>query len=145
MTVDLSALNLADDLRDIEGSEEAGRWRLELPEPLEVWVSMVSAGAPGETFQARLAWTTYPTAPPSLKFRDPATGRLDLATAWPVVRGFRPATLDACVNWCTEGLALHPEWRTDPRYAWDPRGNALLKILRILQNELDEHFQGRAR
>ena len=106
---------------------------------------MSPAQAPGEVFQARLLWTVYPGQPPSLKFRDPATGRLDLPTAWPIVRGFRPQSLDACVNWCLEGFGLHPEWRTDPRYTWDSRGNVLLKVLRILQDELDHYFQGRHR
>ena len=104
---------------------------------------MSSAEVPQEAFQARLLWSLYPDEPPSLKFRDPETGRLDLPRAWPNARGFRPASLDACVNWCLEGMSLHPEWRRDPAYQWDPRGNVLLKVLRILQAELDEHFQGR--
>jgi hypothetical protein len=105
----------------------------------------MSPSGSAEVFQARLLWTEYPGQPPSLKFRDPATGRLDLPTAWPIVRGFRPASLDACVSWCAEGFNLHPEWRTDPKLRWVPHGNVLLKVLRILQGELDEFFQGRHR
>ena len=142
---DLSALNLADDFAQAVASEDAARWTLKKADPLEVWASMSPASAPGEVFQARLLWSTYPAQAPSLKFRDPATGRLDMPTAWPLVRGFRPQSLDACVNWCLEGFELHPEWKTDRRYAWDPRGNVLLKVLRILQDELDNHFQGRCR
>ncbi len=145
MSDDLSALNLADDLEKAVASEDASRWTLEKAGSLEVWASMSPASVPGEAFQARLLWRTYPGEAPSLKFRDPATGRLDMPAAWPLVRGFRPQNLDACVNWCLEGFGLHPEWRTDPRYAWDPRGNVLLKVLRILQDELDHHFQGRYR
>ncbi len=87
--------------------------------------------------------SVYPDQPPSLKFRDPATKRLDLPTAWPQVRGFRPNSLDACVSWCEEGFNLHPEWTNDLRLRWAARGNVLLKVLRILQGELDDHFQGR--
>ena len=111
--------------------------------PLEVFATVSPAGKAGEVFQARLLWDMYPDQPPSLKFRDPVTGRLDQPAAWPQVRGFRPASLDACVNWCAEGFIVHPEWRNDPKLRWDPRGNVLLKVLRILQDELDYYFQGR--
>lgn len=145
MPDEIAALNLGDDLREALACADAARWKLESPSPLEVWVSMSPASNPEEVFQARLLWTQYPESPPSLKFRDPATGRLDLPSAWPNVRGFRPTSLDACVNWCAEGFNLHPEWRSDPRLRWDSRGNVLLKVLRILQDELDNHFQGRFR
>jgi hypothetical protein len=145
VTDDLSALNLADDFDKAIASEDAARWTLKKEGPLEVLASISPAGAPEEVFQARLLWSVYPGQAPSLKFRDPETGRLDMPNAWPQVRGFRPQSLDACVNWCLEGFGLHPEWKTDLRYAWDPRGNILLKVLRILQEELDHHFQGRHR
>src|SRR5260370_42639156 len=63
--------------------------------------------------------------------------------AWPVVTGFRPTSLDACVNYSQEGFALHPEWRKDPNFAWNSTGNQLLWILRTLQDEPDNHYQGR--
>jgi hypothetical protein len=143
MNQTLSELNLREDFERVLTLPEASRWKLEMPAPLEVWATMYSAGAPDDLFQARLLWTIYPDRAPSLKFRDPATGRLDQPSAWPVLPGFRPSSLDACVNWCIEGLALHPEWASDVRYRWDSRGNVLLKVLRILQGELDEHFGGR--
>src|SRR5438128_2706345 len=127
----LSELNLREDFEKVLPLAEAARWVLENPTVDEVVVTIYPVSAPEEHFQARLLWQEYPDAPPSLKFRDPETRRLDLPGAWPVVRGFRPGTLDACVNWCAEGMALHPEWRTDPRYRWDNRGNVLLKVLRI--------------
>jgi hypothetical protein len=142
---ELSALNLAEDFEKVLACEDARRWKLEKPAPLEVFARMYAAGKPDEVFQARLLWVVYPDHPPSLRFRDPASGRLDMPSAWPQVRGFRPNSLDACVNWCVEGFALHPEWRADPKYRWDPRGNVLLKVLRILQSEVDDHFQGRFR
>jgi hypothetical protein len=139
----LSAMHLEEDLANAQACEDASRWKLEKAGPLEVFVSLSPNGHPNEVFQARLLWSIYPGEPPSLKFRDPATGRLDLATAWPQVRGFRPQSFDACVNWCSEGFALHPEWRSDPKLRWDPRHNALLKVVRTLQEELDDHYLGR--
>lgn len=140
---ELSRLNLQDDYAQVLGLQEAERWVLANPGPLEVWVTLYSAKDPLETFQARLLWSAYPSAPPSLKFRNPSTGRLDVSSAWPRVRGFRPQSLDACVTWTAEGMALHPQWKTDPRYRWDPRGNVLLKVLRILQDEMDFYYDGR--
>jgi hypothetical protein len=43
-----------------------------------------------------------------------------------------------------EGFSAHPEWRGDPRFRWDPRGNVLLKELSWLQELLDETYQRRA-
>jgi hypothetical protein len=145
MSEELSALNLQEDYTKALACEDASRWKLDKPGPVEVLVSLSSAGHPEEVFQARLLWAVYPGEAPSLKFRDPSTGRLDLPTAWPQVRGFRPNSLDACVNWCSEGFALHPEWRNDPKLRWDPRRNVLLKVLRTLQEELDSYYQGRFR
>lgn len=143
MDQQLSELNLQEDFEKVLACPDAQRWKLEKTGSLEVLSLMSPATHSQESFQARWLWADYPGQPPSFKFRDPETGRLDLPCAWPIVRGFRPNNLDACVNWCAEGFNLHPEWRTDPKYRWDPRGNVLLKVLRILQSELDEHFQGR--
>jgi hypothetical protein len=143
MSDELSKLNFKDDFEEAIGVSDSARWVLEKATDLEVLATMSPASAPNERFQARLLWTKYPDEPPSLKFRDPATGRLDLPQAWPLARGFRPQSLDACVNWCLEGFGLHPEWRSDPRFRWNPNGNPLLWVLRQLQEELDDHFQGR--
>lgn len=143
MDDELSALNLADDMAEVRSTPDAARWEIELAGALEVTAIVAPLGAPSERFQARLLWGVYPDAAPSLKFRDMQTGRLDVPQAWPVVRGFRPSSLDACVNWCAEGLAIHPEWQHDPNYRWDPQGNPLLRVLRTLQEELDDSFSGR--
>lgn len=143
MDHEISALNLAEDYAKVLNTSDATRWKLERPQLLEVWITMSPAAQPQEIFQARLLWTSYPDDPPSLKFRDRETGRLDLPQAWPKVRGFRPPSLDACVNYCSEGFALHPEWKSDPRLRWQSQGNVLLKVLRILQSELDDYFDGR--
>jgi hypothetical protein len=143
MSDDFSKLNLKDDFEEASSTTDASRWELKMPGDLEVVATMMPAAAPTERFQARLLWNQYPDEPPSLKFCDPATGRLDLPQAWPVIRGFRPQSLDACVNWCSEGFALHPEWRADPRFAWNPAHNPLLRVLRTLQDELNDQYQGR--
>src|SRR5438093_7514069 len=140
---ELSELNFAQDLAEALKVADAQRWKIEKVAALEIYVENSSVKAPEEIFQARLLWNSYPGEPPSLKFRDPKSGRLDLPTAWPAVRGFRPSSLDACVNWCLEGFALHPEWKNDPNLKWNSTGNSLLRVLRILQNEMDERFCGR--
>src|SRR5258708_26572078 len=126
----LSALNLDDDFKEVLTVHDAARWVLERPGPLEVWVKLFSASSPSQIFQARLLWQLYPDEPPSLKFRDPSTGRLDVPGAWPQARGFRPGSLDACVNWTLEGMNLHPEGKADPRYRWDQRRHARRRVLR---------------
>ena len=143
MSDELSRLNLHDDFEEASGVPDASKWRLEMPGDFEVLAMMTPASASNGKFQARLLWTEYPDKPPSLKFRDPETGRLDLPQAWPAARGFRPQSFDACVNWCAEGFKLHPEWTNDARLKWNPNGNPLLWVLRQLQEELDEYYQGR--
>ncbi len=81
MSDELSRLNLRDDFAETCDAREAGRWNLEMPSDLEVLVTLAPASQAGEEFQARLLWTRYPDCPPSLKFRDAKTGRLDLPQA----------------------------------------------------------------
>lgn len=143
MSKELSELNLQGDFQKAKRVKDARRWKLENPGGLEIFGTMSPMDMPEETFQARLLWDVYPDNPPSLKFRDPESERLDLPTAWPKLPGYRPQSLDACVNYCIEGFKLHPEWTNDQNLRWDPRGNVLLKVLRIIQDELDYNFQGR--
>lgn len=144
MTDPLSEQNFKDDLDEVLALPEVSRWTIEHAGPLEAWVTMSALGHEDDLYQARLLWTEYPgQEPPSLKFRDTESGSLSNPEAWPLVRGMRPASLDACANWTLEGFRLHPEWWKDSRYRWDPRGNVLLKMIRILQGEFDETYQGR--
>jgi len=144
MASELSKLNFADDLSDARQTHDAHRWVLDLRGDLEVWAVVFPEGQEGDKFVARLSWTEYPgTEPPSVKFVDPATGRLDVATAWPQALGFRPTSFDICATWTAEGFRLHPEWRQDPRTRWRSEGNVLLKSLRTLVHELDISYQGR--
>lgn len=143
MSNQLSELNLAEDFEKTLLTEDVSRWVLEKPNSLEVWVRIHSIVKPAEVFQARLLWNLYPDEAPSVKFRDPVTGRLDIKTAWPRARGFRPDSFDICTNWTREGFTLHPEWKNDPALRWNSHGNCLLKVLRIMQSELDNFFEGR--
>jgi hypothetical protein len=136
------ALLLEQDFNETCTENEAVRWQVTRPGWMEVWATLSPRSAPSEKYHVRLLWQRYRDEPPSLKFRD-ALGRLDNPRAWPLLPGFRPTSLDACVNFCAEGFALHPEWKNDARTRWDSRGNSLLRVLTILQTEFDERYSGR--
>jgi hypothetical protein len=140
MADDFSKIAFDQDLEEVLALAEAQRWKIERAADLEIYVTVSPDKVPNEIFQARFCWTSYPTDPPSFRFRDPDTGRLDLKTAWPEVPGYRPDVFDACVNWSVEGFVAHPEWKNDPNIRWMPSGNVLLKVLRLLQRDLDEKF-----
>lgn len=144
MPDDFSKVAFEEDLNAVLLLEEARHWEIVKVSDLEIYVTAFPAAMPDEKFQARFAWNTYPGEPPSFKFRDPASGRLDLTSAWPEVPGYRPGNLDACVNWSSEGFVAHPEWKTDQNIKWQPTGNALLKVLRLLQRDLDDKFVKRS-
>lgn len=129
------------DLKEVLGTPDASRWVVERGDSdLEVFVTAFPITHPEQKFQARFCWVTYPGEPPSFKFRDSATGRLDVITAWPEIAGYRPGNYDACVNWTAEGFVAHPEWKNDANIRWKPDGNALLKVVRLYQRDLDEKF-----
>lgn len=143
MAHDLSVLCFEADCAEIVASPESARWVLEKAEPLGILTTISPQTSPDEKFQAHLVWSDYPANPPSLRFRNPATGSLTDPHAWPQCPGFRPTSFDACVNWTAEGHALHPEWRLSAATRWDPTGNALFRVLCILQDTLDFSFSGR--
>jgi hypothetical protein len=112
---------------------EAGIW----------WAQLHPAEDPTEEFFARLAWTVYPGAAPSIKFSTTLGGPLADPGAWPVAPGYRPACLDVCKPISAEGFALHPDWgRTNQ--AWTGRGNPFLAVVQELQRDLNgPGFSGR--
>jgi hypothetical protein len=136
-------MNFDDDLTAASDTPDAAGWKFDRRDDLELWVTLSPAGHAADSYVARLYWRDYPgNVPPSVKFVDAATGRLDVKKAWPKANGFRPASLDICANWTAEGFALHPEWaRTEHR--WRSTGNVILKVMRVLQNELDTSYTGR--
>ena len=144
MADEFSKLAFEEDLREALTTDDANRWTVEHVSDLELHVTAFPLKAPTEKFQARFLWTAYPSVPPSYKYRDPESGRLDLVKAWPVVNGYRPNSFDACVNWTAEGFAVHPEWNNDANLRWNPSGNAILRVLRLMQRDLDERYERRA-
>jgi len=126
-----------------DGDRSPGdRWSARLVGPREVHVDLVPVTQQGELFRARLFWDQYPDAAPSIVFCDVASGRSDVPRAWPTGGPFRPMT-GLCVNYTREGFALHPEWVRDPRLRWRTDGNVLLKVVRLLQDDLDNYYSGR--
>lgn len=132
------------DLVEVLVTDEAKRWGIEKTGELEVQVSLGTIKEPTERYLARLRWDLYPGNPPSLKFLD-SNGSESNPVAWPQCAGFRPTSLDACVNWTREGMAVHPEWRGAPATRWDPSGNGLFRALNLLQDTLDYQYSSRFR
>jgi hypothetical protein len=139
----LAVLNFEDDLKAASEARDAARWKFDRRGDLELWVAVSPVGSEADVFIARLLWLDYPgDRPPSVKFVEPETGRLDVAKAWPMANGFRPGSYDICANWTAEGFAVHPEW-TSSDNRWNAAGNVVLKVTRFLQQELDNSYSGR--
>ncbi|PAY07388.1 hypothetical protein CK489_16630 [Bradyrhizobium sp. UFLA03-84] len=133
----LAILNFEDDLKAASEARGAERWKFDRRGDLELWVTVAPAGNEADLYIARLFWLDYPgEKPPSVKFVDPSTGRLDIAKAWPMANGFRPGSFDICANWTAEGFVTHPEWATTDN-RWNRSGNIVLRVMRLLQQELD--------
>lgn len=143
-----SELAMREDFAEVEALREGGdlgeadRWSASLVSSLEVRGVFSPASHPAEQFHARILWDRYPDLPPSVVFVDPASGRSDVPNAWPTGGPFRPVT-GLCVNYTKEGFAMHPEWVNDPALRWRTDGNALLKVLRLLQDDFDLGYAGR--
>ncbi|MGQ0815837.1 MAG: hypothetical protein ACT4O1_15510 [Gemmatimonadota bacterium] len=136
---------LAADFDALSGAthlDAVDRWSASQMGRREVHVRLSPIGHAEEFFYARLVWEKYPDAAPSVLFFDHETGRTDVARAWPTGGPFRPMT-GLCVNYTREGFALHPEWVSDPRLRWRSDGNVLLKVIRLLQDDLDAYYSGR--
>jgi hypothetical protein len=112
-------------------------------EPGVFWLTMHPTTAPHETFHARIAWTSYPDAPPSIKFADAIDGRLDVTSAWPIIPGYRPASYDICQPFTAEAYLVHPEWATGPE-AWPSDGNPFEWVVGRLLHDMCDRYQGRS-
>ncbi|MFI5289564.1 MAG: hypothetical protein ACHQ17_07935 [Polyangia bacterium] len=116
-------------------AQESGTW----------WAELHPASQPQETFCARIAWSVYPGAAPSVKFSTEIGGGLADPVAWPVIPGYRPGSLDICKPFTAEGFTLHPDWAASSQ-AWVPDGNPFLAVVRELQRDLNsDGYQGRWR
>jgi hypothetical protein len=143
-SLSVAALSFDADLAEVMTCDDATRWSiLRVDTALAVWVIMSPMNHAEERFHALIRWETYQEHAPSVRFGDPATGRLDVTSAWPTGGPFRPTSFSMCVSYTAEGFAMHPEWVRDPQRRWDAHGNGLLKVIRCLQEDLDVHFAGR--
>jgi hypothetical protein len=106
------------------------------------WLTLKPASNPEETYFARVAWSEYPGAPPSVKFAKSKGGPLDNPRAWPTVPGFRAQSFDICMPFTAEGFALHPEWGATAE-KWRSTGNPFLHVAATLQRLLDTRYSGR--
>jgi len=111
-------------------------------EPGVYWATMRPRSARSDIYHARLAWSRYPGAPPSVKFATDARGRLDVTSAWPICPGYRPPSFDICSAFTSEGFATHPEWNT--QHPWPTTGNPFLWVVQLVQGHLDRSYGGRA-
>jgi hypothetical protein len=138
-------LALADDApAALEHASACGATLVRDPDdPLVYWLTLSPRAAVSETFYARIAWTRYPHSPPSVKFADTLGGRLDAASAWPLIPGYRPAAFDICQPFTAEGFSVHPDWLSGPE-AWSATGNPFLWVVSILVHDIADRYQGRA-
>jgi hypothetical protein len=111
-------------------------------EPGVYWLTLRPRSAPTEQYYARVAWSRYPGAPPSVKYATGVRGRLDVTSAWPNVAGYRPGNADICADFTKEGYEAHPEWVA--QRPWQTTGNPFLWVAQILQGHLDRSYSGRA-
>jgi hypothetical protein len=112
-------------------------------DPTVYWLTLHPRDLSRELFFVRIAWTRYPDLPPSVRFAERRGGRLDVATAWPVIPGYRPGSYDICQPFTAEGQALHADWATGPD-AWPTAGNPFLWVVGQLLHDMTDRFQGRA-
>jgi hypothetical protein len=106
------------------------------------WLVMHPRSEPAETYIARVHWSRYPDAPPSVRFASEVGGDIDVLSAWPIVPGYRPTAFDICMPFTAEGFAVHPEW-AQTQEAWRVTGNPFLWISETLQRDLNNRYQGR--
>lgn len=145
MSLDLeSKLNLEGDTNAVVALliQHGGRLLADSEDHQTYWLELLPACDPGEIYIARLIWSAYPGAPPSVKFATEVGGRVDVTGAWPVVPGFRPTSFDICMPFTEEGFEVHPEWRTSAE-AWTSTGNPFLYVASTLQRLFDTRYSGR--
>lgn len=123
--------------------EHGGRLERDPDEKNVYWLTLRPRSEPDETYFVRVAWTSYPHEPPSVKFAAGVRGSLNVTSAWPVIPGYRPGSFDICKPFTAEGYGLHAEWRSGPE-AWRSTGNPFLWIATMLQSDLNNSYGGRS-
>lgn len=144
-------LNLVKDLEQVRAVAADAGWEInspdELVEKLVVEVSIRSS-VDGERYWLRFRCAEYPDQPPSIACFDRESGSHEVRCAWPHCQGFRAdGTWDLCLPLSVEGYNAHPDWRNDPKRAWNPNGNPLLRVIDELQLLLNDpnKYSGRLR
>jgi hypothetical protein len=107
------------------------------------WLTVSPAKEPHEKFFVRIAWSSYPDRPPSVKFADTVGGSLDHSSAWPLIPGYRPGERDICQPFTAEGFKVHPNWEHGAE-AWLGTGNPFLWVVSTLLGDMVERYQGRS-
>jgi len=142
-----SRLNLADDQPLVEEflADFGGELlqRSEDANDAVYWLTVHPRNVPADSYVARIAWTRYPDAAPSVKFADGVGGSLSVVKAWPQCKGYRPNDFDICKPFTAEGFSVHPEWGTGI-HAWPTTGNPFLFVVSQIQDDLNHSYQGRA-
>jgi hypothetical protein len=107
------------------------------------WLTLRPRSELDQAYFVRVAWTSYPHEPPSVKFATGIRGSLNVTSAWPVVPGYRPGSYDICKPFTAEGFSLHAEWRSGPE-AWRATGNPFLWVATTLQSDMNNSYAGRS-
>jgi hypothetical protein len=106
------------------------------------WISFQPREPTAQAFIARVAWTSYPDHPPSLRFASEVGGPTNQPAAWPAAQGYR-APQDVCKPFTAEGQALHADWAHGPN-RWRTEGNPFLYLVETVQADIDRACGGRA-
>jgi hypothetical protein len=123
--------------------EHDGRLDRDLDDSAVYWVTVRPRSAPQEEYYARVAWSSYPHSPPSVKFSDRIGGDLSATEAWPLMPGYRVTAFDVCKPFTAEAFGWHPEWRSGPD-AWRSSGNPFLWVVSVMQHDFDTAYEGRS-
>lgn len=124
-------------------AEHGGCLGRDQSEPGVYWVKLHPRSAPNEEYYARIAWSSYPHSPPSVKFADCIGGNLNVTGAWPLIPGYRVTEFDVCKPFTAEAFGWHPEWSTGPD-AWRSNGNPFFWVVSVLQHDFDTTYGGRS-
>ncbi len=124
-------------------TERGGRLDRDPTEAGTYWLTITPRSEQHERYVVRVAWTTYPHDPPSVRFATEAGGSLTTTSAWPTIPGYRPGSFDICKPFTAEGFNIHPEWRAGPE-AWRTSGNPFVHVATTIQYDVDNNYTGRS-
>jgi hypothetical protein len=136
--------------RDWSALESVSGWSATRDEADQDIVYLAVKARDGEQYRVRCICDGYPSEPPSVAFVNDS-GSKDDVRAWP--RGTpeldqevkAPPSCFLCMPLTREGLAHHPNWRTEfPEQAWSPAKHTLLDIFNRVRRLLHaDYYTGR--